>query len=72
MQQILTWLGARLSEPSSWAGIGLALNGLVPAITSKNWPSVLEGVTTLVGIIAFGAPEKGSTTPAAPATTATK
>jgi hypothetical protein len=53
----MTWVLSRLAEPSTWAGIGMILSGLGPAIQNKDWPSFLQTAVTVLGGIAFGLPE---------------
>jgi hypothetical protein len=55
---------ARLSEPSTWAGIGLIVNTLGPVLFPNQWGSIHAIITTLIaGGIAVAAPEKGSVPP---------
>lgn len=45
----MKWLLARLSEPSTWAGIGLFATQVLPAIQTHSTPAILGA---LVGAIA--------------------
>lgn len=54
----MEWIISRLSEPSTWAGIGLVTNsivqsgpGIVTAIASGNFLGAIEIVAGLVAII---------------------
>lgn len=46
MQQVLDWLKARLSEPSTWAGIGIGATAIGVALQSNS---------SLVGALIAGA-----------------
>lgn len=53
----MKWLFARLSEPSTWAGIAAAATQIAPAVATHN--AVAIGVT-LAGIVAAALPEKSA------------
>ena len=50
----MTWVLARLAEPSTWAGLGLIVTGVGNAVATKDWSSVLQA---LGGAIAVALPE---------------
>lgn len=53
----MKWLLARLTEPSTWAGIGVFASQILPAIATHN-PVAIVGV--VVGALAAVAPEKSA------------
>lgn len=42
MTPITMWIAARLTEPSTWAGIALLADGIGNAVTTKDWSSVIK------------------------------
>ena len=55
MNAVLAWAGARLLEPSTWAGIAVLASSIAPAVASHDWTSILQAAA---GAIAVAAPEK--------------
>jgi hypothetical protein len=51
----MKWLLARLSEPSTWAGLGLFASQLLPAIATHNPVAIVGAVA---GALAAVTPEK--------------
>jgi hypothetical protein len=51
----MKWLLARLSEPSTWAGVGVFASQLLPAIATHN-PIAIVGV--IAGALAAVTPEQ--------------
>jgi hypothetical protein len=62
MNAILSWLGARLAEPSSWAGLAAIATSVQQAVAS---PSATSIATVLGGILAIIVPEGAAKPPAA-------
>ncbi len=48
----------KLSEPSTWAGIGLLLGVLGLPVTPEQWQAVVQVVTAVAGAAAVFLPEK--------------
>ena len=57
------WITSRLSEPSTWAGLGVIVTTLGPIIFPAEWTTIktvaLPIVSALAGVVAVAAPEKG-------------
>jgi hypothetical protein len=64
MQNVLSWIKARLGEGSTWAGFAAIATGLAAAVQAN--PSALSTIggaaVTLFGVIAAAIKDKGSTT----------
>jgi len=56
MNPLFGFFLARLSEPSTWAGIGILAHGIGPAIATQDYVSIIQSVG---GLIAIFAPEQG-------------
>lgn len=60
----MNWLTARLSEPSTWAGLATIVATVGPVLLPTEWHTI----TTIVALVAGGAavvsPEKGTVPPA--------
>jgi anaerobic glycerol-3-phosphate dehydrogenase len=66
IEQEATWLGARLKEPSTYAGLGvlltLAFHVSNAGLLATNIQTVGVGLgSVILGVIAIVAPEKGAT-----------
>lgn len=49
MQQILDWIKARISEPSTWAGIAIAATAISTGLANgSDWTGLLGGVLAAV------------------------
>jgi hypothetical protein len=57
MTALAAWIGARLAEPSTWAGLALIVNSVGSAVSTHDWTAIAQGVG---GAIAVIAPEKHS------------
>jgi hypothetical protein len=62
MNAILSWLGARLAEPSSWAGLAAIATSVQQAVSN---PSATSIATVLGGILAIIVPEGAAAKPPA-------
>ena len=59
----ITWLGARLKEPSTWVGVAVAAAGLGIAWTPELWALIGGVASAVVGLIQFIKKERGSVPP---------
>lgn len=50
----------RLSEPSTWAGLGVILSVAGVHIAPEQWQAVVALVTAVAGAVAVFAPEKNA------------
>jgi hypothetical protein len=67
MNAILSWFGARLAEPSSWAGLAAIVSTAGPVLFPTQWATVVTVASTIGGFLALVVPEKGAAAAAPPA-----
>lgn len=60
MRNVLTYLAARLKEPSSWAGIAGLLTAGGVAVAPEQWGAIVTVGTGLAGLAAVLVPEKAA------------
>ena len=61
---MLSWLTARLSEPSTWATIGAVAGVVGPVLLPAEWPLILKISGIVFAAPGFAMAEKGTIPPA--------